>query len=225
MTQMSYDNAGAAYLEQLLRAAVFSEAAQNDPEAGRIVAGLMVALVEKGAGDRVEPYLCPSVDGTPSYEVKCFDIENRPISRVEHLDASQAIRAAVGLAATRPDATAAVMAWDGSGHQRSVLLANGSGIRFHFPDGGVSTEDALEAGERAAGIEEPAESVDAHLDGSLAVPDERDIALLLASMIPSATDIADLVVKGLSGRSNFLHENWRPIDGAGRGRSGHTRRR
>jgi len=197
--QESFDNAGVAYLEQLLRAALLGEVAHNEPEAGRIVASLMMALVSQGAGDRVEHYLSLTPYCASLYEVTCFDPDDRPVSRIENLDAGQAIRIVAALAISRPDDTAAVIARDNSGHQRCVLVANGSGISFQFPARGVSDAHSLESREDDARTEELARAVDAELDGSLAVQHGQDIAAVLNSMIPSAADIADLVVKRLSG--------------------------
>jgi len=197
--QELFDNAGVAYLEQLLRAALLGEVAHNEPEAGRIVAALMMALVSQGADDRVEHYLSLAPDCPSLYEVTCFDPDNRPVSRIENLDAGQAIRLVATLAIYRPDDTVVVIARDNSGHQRCVLLAHGFEISFQFPERGVSDAHSPELREDDALTEELVRAVDVDLDGSLAVPHEQEIAAILNSMIPSAADIADLVVERLSG--------------------------
>lgn len=132
-----FANAGADYLEQLLRAAMHVPAAAADPASGRVVARLMVALGAKREDERLEMYLSCSPGRRSVYEVTCYDEADRPASRVRDLPAGQAVRAATGLAAARPDHTVAVVARDDSGGERCVLMARGRVATYRFPAPGA----------------------------------------------------------------------------------------
>jgi len=137
--------AGADYLEQLLRAAILAPTASTDPSSGRVVARLMVALGAKREDERLEPYLS-CWPGRPSvYEVTSYDDAGRPASRVSDLAAGQAIRAAIGFAAARPDCSAVVDARDPSGYERCVLEARGPHATYHFADVAPPSPPAQEA--------------------------------------------------------------------------------
>ena len=136
-------DAGVDYLEELLRAAMHTPAAQTDPTSGRVVARLMVALAARREDARLEPYLSCSRGRRSVHEVTCHDDAGRPVSRVSELAAGQAVRAATGFAAARPDRTVAVVARDDAGRERQVLVVRGTTATYQFAEGTVDDDGPL----------------------------------------------------------------------------------
>ncbi len=137
--------AGADYLEQLLRAAILAPTASADPSSGRVVARLLVALGAKGEDERLESYLS-CWPGRPSvYEVTSYDRAHHRASRISDLTAGQAVRAATGFAAARPDHSVVVNARDYTGYERCVLVARGPVASYRFADVAEPSPPAQEA--------------------------------------------------------------------------------
>ncbi len=224
-----FGDAGPDYLEQLLAAAVRPPVATDDPAGGRIAAALLVALAARNADERVEPYLAWGPDRPTVYEVRCYDQSERLVSSDRHDSAGAAIRA-TGVVAADPANTARVVAIAEDGEERWMMAVRASAAVLRLPDPGeipatppVATElvEALRhllAGmtvqvdataidgivRRALGDLAPAPAI-ANGNGAVTDPGTLDplvqrVVTQLATMIPTADDIADTVTRRLAAR-------------------------
>jgi len=144
--------AGADYLEQMLRAAMHVPAAAADPSGGRVVAKLMVALATKREDERLEAYLSCSPGRRSVYDVTCYDEADHPASQVSDLRAGQAVRAAIGFSAARPECTIVVVARDDTGGERCVLVVRGPVATYQFPEVSVDNGEPAPSSSPAPAI-------------------------------------------------------------------------
>jgi len=129
-----FAEAGAEYIEQLLRAALQAPAAAGDPASGRIVARLMLLLLARGEGDRLERYLACRPGRASVFDVSVDGIDGPLAVGTRDLSASDAVRSAARLASEH--GRSHVVAREG-GEQRTVLTIEGTTISYLFPPGGA----------------------------------------------------------------------------------------
>ena len=212
----------APYLAHLLRAVVTGPGAEAEPAVARLVAELLVALAERGSGDAAAWVLATRPDAGAVYEVRSFVSGSLdPVDPFGTADPGEAILEARDRALDLRRSVELVSR-DAAGMQRCVLSQSSEGLRFRFPE--FACLDAPGgAGSVAVAIEEwraavqpappipapgpspgpppaPAAVAEAVLD--LLVEDGRalrtyDVADVLASLIPTPSDVADLVVERL----------------------------
>lgn len=101
----------------------------------------MVALGVKREDERLEAYLSCSPGRHSVYDVTCYDEADRPASQVSDLGAGQAVRAAIGFSAARPECTIVVVARDDTGGERCVLLVRGPVATYQFPEMSVDEHE------------------------------------------------------------------------------------
>lgn len=214
----SWSPASPAYLAHLLRAAIVGPGADAEPAAARLAADVLVALAEAGAAAEGEWALATRPGAPAVYEVRSFASGSlEPADPFGTADPDEAILATRDRSLEAGRAVE-LLSRDATGLQRCVLSQTPGGLRYRFPELACIDAPDAAAGVVAAAVEEwrvallpatrvgapptaPPEAVaQAVLD--LLVADGRalrtyDVADVLASLIPTAADVADLVVERL----------------------------
>ena len=187
----------ARYLAHLLRAVLTGPGADAQPAASELAADLLVALAESGAGDAAAWALTTRPGFDAFYEVRSFvsgDLDPADPFATDDPDAAILEARDRALDAGR---SVELLSRDRLGLQRSVLAQTAIGLRYRFPE--LACFDAPGAGLAALGdavvqwqaVLQPAATATATVSSPPA------LAEILASLIPTAVEVADVVVERL----------------------------
>lgn len=213
----------APYLAHLLRAVLTGPGADAEPAVAHLAAELLVAMAEVGAADAAAWALTTRPGAEAVYEVRSFVSGSLdPADRYGTADPGAALLELRdrSLEAGR---TVELVSRDEAGMQRCVLTQGQAGLRFRFPEFACLDAPGVGEGPIAVAVEHwraalrpaappvappppvgPPPSPSAIADAVLErlVADGRalrthDVADALAALVPTAADVADLVVARL----------------------------
>ena len=218
----NWDGSAPAYLAHLLRAVLTGPGADAEGVASRMAAELLVALAELGAGGDAAWAMATRPGAVAVYEVRSFASGSLdPADPFGTADPGEAILEARdrGREAGR---SVELLSRDEGGLQRCVLTQTSAGLRYRFPEFACLDAPGVGGGVIAVAVEEwraalqpvappaapvapvavPSAQRVAEATLELLVEDGRalrtyDVADVLASLIPTAGDVADLVVERL----------------------------